>query len=380
MRIGIDARSFGTGMATGIGRYVQELIQNLEKLDRKNQYVIFLRKENFNLYQPRSKNFSKVLADVPWYGVKEQVLLPAIFSSQGLDLMHFPNLNVPLLYSGKFVVTIHDSILLNLSGRDASTLPLPVYLIKKLGLRLSFWKAATKSSAILTPSKFVKDDLSKSFKLNPEKFFVTYESGNLAGKGRTDEERKIENVLERYKVTPPFFTYIGNLYPHKNISRLLDAIKILNEDLRRDAQLVLVGKHDAFAARLAGEIIRKGVLKYVLMAGYMPDADYADLLKESAAYVHPSLSEGFGLGSVEAMSLGVPVVQSNASCLPEICGDAALYFDPYDPKDMAAKLAKILGNERLRKQLSKKGLARAKRFSWEKMAKETLKVYEKVLR
>src|SRR3990172_10826079 len=101
MRIGIDARSFGTGRATGIGRYVQELIQNLEKLDHGNQYVIFLRKENFNIYQPRSKNFSKVLADVPWYGVKEQVILPGIFNAQKLDLLHVPHFNAPIFYGGR---------------------------------------------------------------------------------------------------------------------------------------------------------------------------------------------------------------------------------------------------------------------------------------
>ena len=379
MRIGIDARSFGVSKGTGIGRYVQELIKNLEKLDHKNDYVIFLRKDNFNLYQPRSKNFSKVLADVPWYSVKEQVILPSIFNSQKLDLLHVPSFNVPLLYGGKVIVTIHDLTLLNFGGRDSSNLSLLPYLVKRSGLQLSFWKVISIAAAILTPSQFVKGDLVKTFGLNPKKIFVTYEAGTLAGKGRTAEERKVEDVLGKYQITAPYFIYVGNVYPYKNISRLLGAVKILNEEMGFDARLVLVGKIDRFAERLGQEIVRRGVLRYVLMTGYVPDTDLIDLYRESAAYVHPSLSEGFGLGSVEAMSLGVPVVQSNASCLPEIGGDAALYFDPLNERDMAEKIAEILKNKKLRDKLSEKGPQRVKMFSWEKMAKETLKVYEKVL-
>jgi len=378
MRIGIDARSLGPGGGTGIGRYVQELVKNLEKIDKKNDYVVFLRKENFNLYTPRNKNFSKVLADVYWYGISEQLVLPRILASQNLDLLHVPSFNVPLLYSGKFVVTIHDLTLLRFMSKEASTLPLPLYLLKRLGLRISFWKATSGALAIVTPSKFVKDDLSKSFDLDPRKIFVTYEAGNLADKEWDKLGRNVGNVVAKYKITPPYFVYVGNVYPYKNVSRLLDAIKILNEDLSFNAQLVLVGKHDAFAERLRREIVRKDVLKYILMIGYVPDTDLTSLYRGSAAYVQPSLSEGFGLGSVEAMSLGVPVVQSNTSCLPEIGGGAALYFDPLDAQDMAEKLAEILRNKELSGRLSRNGLKRAKIFSWEKMAKETLEVYRRV--
>jgi len=120
-----------------------------------------------------------------------------------------------------------------------------------------------------------------------------------------------------------------------------------------------------------------GALRYISLTDHVTDADLIDLYLESEAYVQPSLSEGFGLQTVEAMALGIPVVQSNASCLPEIAGEAALYFDPYDPRDMAAKLDKVLTSATLRKKLISKGLKRAKDFSWEKMARETLAVYRK---
>ncbi|HEB13811.1 MAG TPA: glycosyltransferase family 1 protein [candidate division WWE3 bacterium] len=387
MRIGIDARFLGP-QGIGIGRYTQELVENLEKVDgstssprgKKNEYVIFLRKENFDLYRPKSKNFKKVLADVHWYTLKEQIVLPSIFSREDLDLLHVPHFNAPMFYWGKTVITIHDLIKHEHGGESATTLIYPIYLIKQFGYRFVIARASKKARAIITPSNFVKEKVVKTFKIDPKKIYVTYESGTLSGKERTREEKGVEEVLGKYKITKPYFLYVGNVYPYKNVGRLLDAIKILNEEKGKGVQLVLVGARDVFRQRLEREIVEKGVLKYVVLTGYVTDADLIDLYKEAEAHVQPSLSEGFGLTSVEAMSLGAPVVQSDASCLPEVAGDAALYFDPYNPSDMAEKLAKVLGNKKLRESLSKKGLKRAKDFSWERMAKETLEVYKSAVR
>ena len=379
MRIGIDARIWGSS-SRGVGRYVQNLVENLEKIDLKNQYFIFLREPGFNSYQPKNKNFHKVLADVTWYGAKEQVMMPGIFSASNLDLLHVPHFNVPLLYQGKMVVTIHDLTMLKFGGRETSTLPAPIFLIKRAGLRFILQDAAQRAAAVVTFSQFVKDDIVKTFGIPAKKISVTYEAGILAGKGRADREREIENVLGKYRITKPYFLYVGAFYPHKNVDRLVEAVKILNEKLKKPTQLVLAGRKDAFLERVVRRALEAGALRYISLTDHVTDADLVDLYLEAEAYVQPSLSEGFGLQTVEAMALGVPVVQSNASCLPEIGGEAALYFDPYDPADMAQKLSKVLGNKAAKQKLINKGLSRAKEFSWERMAKETLKVYEKVLR
>jgi len=379
MRIGIDARIWGSS-SRGVGRYVQNLVENLEKIDRKNQYFIFLREPGFNSYQPKNKNFHKVLADVTWYGAKEQVMMPGIFSASNLDLLHVPHFNVPLLYQGKMVVTIHDLTMLKFSGRETSTLPAPIFLIKRAGLRFILQDAAQRAAAVITFSRFVKDDIVKTFGIPAKKISVTYEAGILAGKGRADREREIEDVLGKYRIAKPYFLYVGAFYPHKNVDRLVEAVKILNEKLKKPAQLVLAGRKDAFLERIVRRALEVGALRYISLTDHVTDTDLVDLYLEAEAYVQPSLSEGFGLQTVEAMALGVPVVQSNASCLPEIGGEAALYFDPYDPADMAQKLSKVLGNKAAKQKLINKGLSRAKEFSWERMAKETLKVYEKVLR
>ena len=379
MRIGIDARIWGSP-SRGVGRYIQNLVENLEKIDRKNQYFIFLREHGFNSYQPENKNFHKVLADVTWYGAKEQVMMPGIFSASNLDLLHVPHFNVPFLYQGKMVVTIHDLTMLKFGGRETSTLPAPIFLIKRAGLRFILQDAAQRAAAVITFSQFVKDDIVKTFGIPAKKISVTYEAGILAGKGRADRERKVEDVLGKYRITKPYFLYVGAFYPHKNVDRLVEAVKILNEKMKKPSQLILAGRKDAFLERVVRKALEVGALKYISLTDHVTDADLIDLYREAEAYVQPSLSEGFGLQTVEAMALGVLVVQSNTSCLPEIGGEAALYFDPDDSRDIADKLAKLLGNKKFRQGLVKKGLARAKDFSWEKMARETLKVYESVLR
>ena len=387
MRIGIDARIWGPS-SRGVGRYVQNLVENLEKADLTNQYFIFLREPGFNSYQPKNKNFHKVLADVTWYSAKEQAMMPGIFSASNLDLLHVPHFNVPLLYQGKMVVTIHDLTMLKFGGRETSTLPAPIFLVKRAGLRFILQDAAQRAAAVITFSQFVKGDIVKTFGISAKKISVTYEAGILAGKGRADREREIEDVLGKYRITKPYFLYVGAFDPHKNVDRLVEAVKILNEKLNPSTklrtidpvQLVLAGRKDAFLERVVRKALEVGALKYISLTDHVTDADLVDLYLEAEAYVQPSLSEGFGLQTVEAMLLGVPVLQSNSSCLPEIGGEAALYFDPFSPQDIAEKLAKVLGNNPLKKKLVAAGLKRAKDFSWEKMARETLKVYEKVLR
>lgn len=383
MRIGIDARFYGP-IGTGIGRYTQKLIENLEEIDRKSEYVIFLRKENFNLYESANPNFRKVLADIPWYSLREQIVLPTIFRREKLDLLHVPHFNVPIFYQGKFVVTIHDLIKNEWRGSETTTKGPLECIIKRLGYSIVIRLAICRAKAVTTPSNYVKDRVVELFQVNPEKIMVTYEAGTLLGKERTVAERKVEDVVQKFKITKPYFLYVGNVYLYKNVGRLLEAIKILNEDpsislkVKKPVQLVLVGARDVFRERLEREILKKDVLKYVTLTGYVSDPDLIDLYREAEAYVQPSLSEGFGLTSVEAMSLGTPVVEARASCLPEVAGDAALFFDPYDPKNIAAQLARVLRNKRLKSQLSKKGRARAQGFSWEMMARQTLRVYEEV--
>lgn len=172
--------------------------------------------------------------------------------------------------------------------------------------------------------------------------------------------------------------YVGRSLPHKNLERLMDAFKILREK-HPDLKLVLVGKKDHLMERHL-EYAAKHNIKGVEAAGYVSEGQLRWLYENTACYCFPSLSEGFGLPSLEAMMHGAPVASSNATCLPEVNGDAVHYFDPLSVNDMASKINDVLTDEKLRKQLIAKGYKQVKKYSWQRMAEQTLEVYKKALK
>jgi len=359
MTIGIDARFFGP-RAKGLGRYTEKLIAELEKQNSENDYVIFLRQPEFSQYQPANPNFKKVLANWRWYSLAEQIFMPLAIARQKVDLMHFPHFNVPIFWRGPFVVTIHDLILRHFSTRRASTLGPLAYWFKYQIYKFVINSAVRRAAKIITISQFVKEDLIKCFGVPADKIAVTYEGAPAAKNEKIGESQPAGRYL----------LYVGNAYPHKNLEKLLAALEILRRHYQPNLRLVLVGEKDYFYRRLKADAPAG-----VIFAGFVPDEELAEIYQWAGVYVFPSLCEGFGLPPLEAMAYGVPVAAANATCLPEILGEAAVYFNPKDSEDIADKIAKVLGDEKLRQNLKEKGLAQIKKYSWAKMAKETLAVY-----
>ncbi|HVS58461.1 MAG TPA: glycosyltransferase family 1 protein, partial [Candidatus Saccharimonadales bacterium] len=230
------------------------------------------------------------------------------------------------------------------------------------------WLVPRKSSTVIVPSEFVKLDVAKFAHVNPDKIVVTHESADAI-------PDKSEPVAGLEKV--PFIMYVGRPLPHKNLPRLIEAFKLLKKD-RPDLKLVLGGKKDVLYESIERAVNRQG-LKDVVFTGFVSEGQLRWLYEHCQAYVFPSLSEGFGLPALEAMQHGAPVVSSNATCLPEIYGEAAQYFDPLDVNAMALAIGKVLGNPELRDTLIAAGKARVKDYSWQRMAEQTLAIYEKAL-
>ncbi len=159
VRIGIDGRLW---TQSGVGRYIRNLVSNLEGIDKKNEYFIFLLKKEFDQLKFQ-KNFTKVLVDFSWYGIKEQIKFPSLLKKYNLDLVHFPHFNIPIFYKDKFIVTIHDLIHQHFQMRRATTRDPIIYKIKQLGYKTVFKNAINKSSHILVPSDYVKDLLEKEW-------------------------------------------------------------------------------------------------------------------------------------------------------------------------------------------------------------------------
>jgi len=378
MTIGIDARFFGP-RGKGLGRYTQKLIESLEQVDQQNDYIIFLRRENFEEFQPKNPRFKKVLADFRWYSVAEQILFPFAIYKQKINLMHFPHFNVPIFYLKSYVVTIHDLILRHFSTHRASTLNMVRYWFKNTAYKIVFWLAIRRAKKIITVSEYVKEDIIKSFNVAPQKVAVTYEGApelNLQKGG-------FKRILNEFGIRAPYLLYVGNAYPHKNLERLIKAFKILINDFKKDLQLVLVGEEDYFYERLQGEardFVSNGeVFERLVFTDFVSDDELWILYQNAALYVFPSLCEGFGLPPLEAMAHGLPVVCSNATCLPEILGQATVYFDALNPQDMAEKINQVLGDKSLSRTLVKEGFEQIKKYSWQKMAQETLQIYKNSL-
>jgi glycosyltransferase involved in cell wall biosynthesis len=373
MRIGIDARFFGPS-GTGPGRYVQRLVQHLAMLPSPHTYVLFLQGDAAKTFTPPDARFETRVADFRWYSVTEQLFLPRILAQANLDLMHFPHFNVPLLYRGPFVVTIHDLIITHFATRRATTLGPLTYAIKQAGYRQVITKAAKRAKRVLTVSKYSKRELVETFHLPPDRVVVTYEGADHAHRLSVP---KAQGVLRAFGITKPYLLYVGNTYPHKNLERFLHGYRRYRRERPDAFDLVLVGKRDYFSRRLEREVEHLGLSGNVRFTGYVQDDELPALYQNAEWYVFPSLYEGFGLPPLEAMSYGLPVLSSNATCLPEILGDAAVYFSPHTSASITLKHA----HDRDRQTaLRTQGRAWVQRYSWEWMARKTLDVYEAVLR
>lgn len=371
MRIGIDARFYGP-FGKGLGRYVQKLIEHLEQLDHPHQVTVFLRKENWEACQLYDSRFTKALADYPWYSISEQTGFPRLLRRGNFDLMHFPHYNVPLFYRRPFVVTIHDLIVSRYPTVRASTLNPLVYRLKHEAYQWVIRSAVNRARRILTVSQYSKQVLQSTFRIPGKKIVVTYEAAEPLSAGAATSGAK-----ERLAPRAPYLLYVGNAYPHKNLEGLLSAFVLLKKTVHSPLKLVLVGKMDYFFRRIVQRAALLRLGDDVVFPGFVTDEELAALYAHAALYVFPSFEEGFGLPPLEAMSAGVPVASSNRSCLPEILGDAAAFFDPDQPRQMAEVLRRLLAHPDERSRLRKKGISRVARFRWDDLARTTLDVYTK---
>lgn len=376
-RIVIDARMVNE---SGIGRYLRNLIDGLQELDKKNEYFILLLKKDFDTLD-FGKKFTKVLADFRWYTLEEQIRLSRILKRIDADLVHFPHFNVPYFYDGKFVVTIHDLIHQSFS-MDRSTRTPIVYGLKHLGYKKIFGNALNKSEKVLVPSQYVKSQLMNKWKIDNRKIMITPEGVDtkLYTIVNTLSKSQNEDILRKFSIKPPYIFYIGNAHPHKNIEGLIKAfLRLKDSGLRQndmgDLKLVLSGQDNFFWKKIRKDSRFRG--NDIVYTGYVTEEELVVLYKNAKAFVMPSFEEGFGLPILEAFALDCPVVSSNAASLPEVGGNAAIYFNPLDTFDVSSKIDQVLDSEKLRKELIEKGKKRVKQFSWQKMIEQTLEVYQK---
>ena len=284
--------------------------------------------------------------------------------------MHFTHFNVPILYRRPFVLTVHDLILFHFPTLRATTRSVLAYGVKYFVYRIVLRSGLKRARCVIAVSKYTKTDIERHFPFSKEKITVTYQAASVLEREGRDFLQE-EKVFEKYAILKPYFLYVGNAYPHKNLERLLDAFGTIRAS---KAYLVLVGKKDYFYQRLERYAAKKRVCR-VIFAGELTDEELLFLYRHAVAYVFPSLYEGFGLPPLEAMAQGTPVLSSSKTAMPEILGSAARYFQPESTESIAASLRFVLKSPSFYERFSKEGLKRAGRFSWVRLARETKEVY-----
>ncbi len=356
----IDARIINSTTGT----YVERLLHYLQKVDANNRYTVLIPSKDKGFWKPYAKNFSIQFADFDSYSFAEQTCFKNFLDDLGADLVHFCVPHEPVMYKGRKVTTFHDLTLLRVYNSDKNYF---VFKAKQLVGRFVFKKVAKDSDQIIVPTEYTKQDLINFADISPDKVHVTYEAADIG------QFKKIsyDVPFERFLIN------VGNHSDYKNCVRLAEAHQKL---LKKHPDLGLVFVNAATDAVKANErLFQERGYKNIHFTNKAMKGERDYLYTKATAYVTPSLFEGFGLGALEAMGFGLPVLSSTSTCLPEVYGEGALFFDPLDVDEMAKKIDMVLSDEKLRKDLIKRGLARHKFFSWEKMATKTLTVYEMAL-
>src|SRR5882672_1103697 len=367
MRVAIDVRKLHD---FGIGTYIRNLLRHLARIDHENEYVLLCDAPDIRVAEQLGPNFRTLFEPSPNYSLREQFRVPWVLMREKPDVFHAPHYVLPVAVRCRSVVTIHDCI----------HLMFPQYLPNRAAYayaRAVMWAAARRSDRILTVSEASKRDILRFFNVPPDKISVVYNAIDERF-GIEPAPEEIARVRERFQLDQRFVLYAGTIKPHKNLVRLIEAFARLRTGEFEELKLLIIGDEISRLPALRRAVHSNKLHKHVRFLGFLPDETLAALYRLAALFVFPSLYEGFGLPPLEAMASGTPVVTSNVSSLPEVAGDAAVLVDPYDVDSIVEGVRRVLSDPVLAANMRKKGLIRARDFSWERSVARTHDIYQLV--
>lgn len=359
-KIAIDARR----LRQSTGRYTREMLNALQETDSINQYHVIIHTKDQTHWTPKAKNFYLHVVPYDHYTFGEQIGFARFLYQLKPDLVHFTMPQQPLLYFGKRVTTIHDLTLVRFKNLDKNRF---IYALEQTIFKFLLKNVARRSKKIMVHSNYVKKDLASYANINASK--ITVAKDGAANLSRLTQQPV--NILRR----KDFIFFVGNAFPHKNLDRLIEAFEKLQEKYP-NLHLALAGKREFFYNQLEDKYHAVSNLHFL---GFVSDEQLAWMYSHAKAYVFPSLSEGFGLPGIDVMQHDLPLISSNATCLPEIYGDAAHYFDPNSTESIAQSIDEVLRSKTRREMLIKNGREQVKKYSWQDLAQKTHKAYLDVL-
>lgn len=371
MKIGIDGRAAKWYRGTGIGTYTYQLINSINKVDKLNDYLVFLPENsaldlsgNFNVESVKASSNSSF-----W----DEVRIPNILDDTNIDIYHVPQNGVGLSTNINChkTITLHDIIPLRMPETVSDRY---LYIFNN-----ELPKIINSCDGILTVSEFSKQDISKEFNFPKDKIFVTH----LAAEDiyRPLNKSQCKKIIEdEYSIDDDFILYVGGFSPRKNIVGLIEAFSRLPKNAKRNLKLVITGKKGISYDIYKKRTIDLNIENDVIFTDFIPLEKLPIFYNACELLAYPSFYEGFGLPPLEAMACGTPVIASNVTSLPEICYDSALLINPYSIDELTCAIDRVLNDNSLRLNMINQGIIKSSNYSWNITAKSTLMAYEKIIK
>lgn len=368
--IAIDARFFRTSTA-GIGRYTQQLIHHLAKIDQFNHYTVFITPEDVPEWTLDQDNFTVQVVPIPHYTAAEQTKLLVILQKGKFDLIHFLNFNHPILYRRPFVTTLHDlTVYFFPVGKSQKS------KVRRLAFLYTLRRSLKAAKKVIAISENSAKDAEKHLGISHAKMEVIYHGGPDPVAIPFGSKSQVQDYLG---TRDPYFLFVSQWRPHKGILTLIEAFNVFKKKTGLPHKLVITGKKNVLEQEVLQALESSAYFSDIIAPGFVPDELLPSLYHFAEAFILPSEYEGFGLTILEAFNYGVPAILAENSSIPEVGGDAALYFPTKDGAALATRMEELVMTEGLAKDLCDRGMAQLAKFSWEKTARHTLDVYLSIL-
>lgn len=367
MKVSIDGRASTIYRGTGIGNYTYQILNNINNIDKTNDYTIYIPKDSnldINLNSNINLEYSKKLKESNfWLDVREpnKILSPC-------DLYHTPQNGIGLLSETKIpqVITLHDIIPLKMPETVSDN------YLKIFDKEMP--KILQNISGIITVSNFSKQDIHDTLGFPKDKIFVT----QLAAENQYKPLNKISSnnfIKNKYNIDSGYILYVGGFSPRKNILGLIESFSLCKSKLSEDTKLVIIGYKGASYDVYKNRALELGISSDVIFTGFIETADMPYFYNSASMLVYPSFYEGFGLPPLEAMACGTPVISSNITSIPEVLENSSIFINPSDTNDISNAIIKVANDQNLRQRLKEKGLHQSNKYCWQKTARETIDAY-----
>ncbi len=380
MKIGIEGQRLFRQKKHGMDMVALELIRNLQAIDHKNEYVLFIKPDVDEKVISETSNFKIVRLKSVFYPFWEQIALPKAAKKAGCDLLHCTSNTAPIFSPIPLVVTLHDIIYMEtgfmkiLQGSGT-----PYQKFGNVYRKLVVPRILKKCRKIITVSHFEKNRIAQFFGIpNSTQLTAVYNGVSEHFKPITDEQ-ELSRVQKKYGLPEHYFFFLGNTDPKKNTKGTLKAFSDFLKETGSNFYLVMLDYDKNELEKLLQEIGDPDLIHRIVLTGYVVNTDLPAIYCRSKVFLYPSLRESFGIPILEAMACATPVITSNTSSMPEVAGNAAILIDPFKPEEITAAMIRLINDKTLSNELKIKGLAQAAKFSWKNMAEQVLQIYHEIL-